>query len=182
MGLDNLVDEKSPDSKSSSSRSSSSSSGSTTSRKSLPEVSFIRNTETDELEVRRYPESIWPDQSFINEKMEFIIEGKDTFRRLKDTINKQAQEDLNDLLKSDPERALKLCRLARGSGEGAKQSAQQTCPVCKQKINPFKDEYERIGEKVIHRNHSVGDLADAGLIGDIEREWDFVESQFRNRY
>lgn len=178
MGLDSVVNENSPsgDKSSSTNSGSSRSSGSTSSSESLPEVSFIRDTETGELEVRRYPDSIWSDQTFLNEKAELIIKGKSEFRLLKDRISKQAKEDLSELLRDDPERALKLCKMVKGSGTDERSTPQQTCPVCKQKVNLFKEKYERIGEKVVHRKHTIGDLADAGLLGDIEREWDFVES------
>lgn len=177
MGLDNLVNENSPKG----SASSSSSSGSSKSRKKLPEVSFVRN-EDGELEARRYPDAIWEEQSFLDETVELIIPSKTSFTTYQDLIKRHADEDLIELMREDPERALDLCQTVKGASKQEKPFAKQTCPVCDEKVDLFKEEYERIGDKVVHGQHTVTDLADAGLIGDIEREWDFVESQYKNRY
>lgn len=179
MGLDNLVNDKSPDDQTSSS---SSSSSSTRSREKLPEVTFLRNDDTGELEARRYPDAIWEDQSHLNETIELIIPSKTSLSTYRDLIEKRANENLIDLMREDPERALDLCRTAKGSVRQEKPKTRQSCPVCTNKVDLYKDDYERIGDKVIHGNHTVSELAEAGLIGDIEREWDFVESQFRDNY
>lgn len=180
MGLDNLVNDKSPEQTSSSSTSSSGSSSK--SREKLPEVTFLRDDETGELEVRKYPDAIWEEQSFLTETVELIIPSKTSLKTYQDMIKRHSNENLIDLMREDPERALDLCETVKGASKQEKPFAQQTCPVCDEKVDLFKEEYARINDKVVHGQHTVTDLDDAGLIGDIERNWDFVESQYRDRY
>lgn len=176
MGLDDLVDEKTPDSSSSSS---STTSGSST-EEILPEVTFIRDTDTGDLEVRRYPESVWEDQTFKHEKVELIIKSKEELTRIKNKLKEHDVTNYVSIIKDDPERALELAHHAKQTYFSQVIDHNQRCPICNEKVDLYTDKYERIGRKVIHRNHTIGDLADAGMINDLETEWDFVEKHHKS--
>lgn len=94
---------------------------------------------------------------------------------LKHKIRKFADEDLDVLISEQPEKALELVKKARRQQTDNQRSLDRNCAICDKGIHIFKDDYVEIGHKVIHSDHTVRQLEEKGLVGDIETDWDITQ-------
>jgi len=186
MGLSDLT----PDSSSSSSSSSGSSSGSSrnagTTRETLTGVDpddfpvgvvktpYLIVRETDEgMESIFYPETPqvevtyeWYGKFSYDRRAdeERIIWDRDTFELLEYRVEQSQGADLREALKDEPERGLRLIRMAANKEIEGRYTTTESCPVCGSDIDARHDEYETVGKRRVCPDHTVEDLAQADLL------------------
>lgn len=101
----------------------------------------------------------------VPEELERYWLSQDSWRRMRWMVEKHLNMDLMDLLKEDPEKALKASqRAAKQHSPKDQPSLTEKCPVCREDIHVINDDYGRVGKRRVCSHHTVKELADADLL------------------
>lgn len=87
------------------------------------------------------------------------------FARQCHIVEETLGEDLIQLIRDDPRGAKRaIIKAAREYNTDRSYSSTERCPVCRDRIHIFKDEYEMIDGRRVHQNHTAKEIAESGFL------------------
>lgn len=88
-------------------------------------------------------------------------------RRVEQMVEDELGKDFKELLDDDPEKALKaVTEAAKSHSPKQRPSRTRPCPVCNDDLDYIGGDYQQVNGKRVCSNHTVQDIADAGLLDD----------------
>jgi hypothetical protein len=88
-------------------------------------------------------------------------------KRVEQMVEEELCKDLRELLDDDPEQALKaITEAAKSESPKQRPSRTRPCGVCGDDIDFIGGDYEQVNGKRVCSNHTVQDIAEAGLLDD----------------
>lgn len=140
-----------------------------------PEVLIYEDTDTGEVKAKTYPntpevelEKEWYSDNWttVTPSSHWIRWwfGKSSLRRLSRQVEQHSGDNLKQLLREDPEYALKAIRASANPEAVDKDWYKDDCPVCGDTIHARYDEHEVVDNKRVCKHHSVKELAEADLV------------------
>jgi len=95
---------------------------------------------------------------------ERIVWDRDTFELLERRVEQSQGANLRQAMKDEPERGLRLIRMAANIKIEQRYTTTESCPVCGSAIDARHHEYETVGQRRVCTDHPVEDLSHAGLL------------------
>lgn len=181
--LDKLAEEDANNSSSSSSNGSSSSSSSSNTSKTETLVPYLAIWREED---GSYHSGYRPDNIVIEREKKQKDDGDDRWtreikaipaelerfwmdklevRRAEKMVEEELGKELKPLIEDDPEAALKaIRRAAKSESPKNRPSRTRPCGVCGEELNHLGGEYEQVNGKWVCSDHTVQDIAEAGLL------------------